>query len=456
VIKFHLNASVLAAVLVLPLCSMTPPQVQAADEKKPALSAKDFLKQDAARLYKNEKWADSLTSLEMLEKEYPGDSLVLRYQALALAKMGKTQEALARFQAALKLHPTNAALRSSYAETLIQAGQTDAAKVEYEWISANDKTKVYSEKADTKLGKKPAKKATKKKKAWKVSGKLGWEYNTNIKGVSSEADSRKAGDRNASKYKYGLGGIYNLIDQKHWKVKIDSLLDHSYVDDSWSELNGFVHGVGLTVGYKTALLGKPILYAIRNGVTHSIKGRGKFNNVSDATSFVISYDPWERYGIELSDKLAVNSFKSDGKRPDFTSKDGLVNTISFDQKYIPWLKYKDFYLTLGTGYGHDWTNGMNNVRDVWEVEPGMTIPLIRKATVSTSMGYKRSNYPKFGFPAAADQRRGCDFVYKVELTYPFTKNLKLVGTYTYGNNHNTSDSFINSKHVYGTTLKFSF
>ena len=234
------------------------------------------------------------------------------------------------------------------------------------------------------------------------------------------------------------------------------MLDHSYVDDSWSELNGFIHGAGLTVGYKTALLGRPILYAIRNGVTHTIKGRGKFNNVSDATSFVISYDPWERYGVELSDKITVSSFKSDGKRPDFTSKDGLTESIGFDQKYIPCMKHKDFYLTLGTGYSHDFTNGMNNVRDVYEIEPGMTIPFIHKSSIETSMGYKRSNYPKFGFPALADQRRGCDFTYKVEYTYPLSKYLKLVGAYTYGNNHNTNDSFVSSKHVYSTMMKFSF
>ena len=287
-IKLNRNTAVLAAVLFLTIFNFALPQAHAADTKTPTIAKTEFLKSNAAKLYKNKKWSDSLTALEMLEKQYPGDSLIVRYQANALAEMGKTQDAITRFQAALKQNPGNAALHTDYAQVLSKTGQKDLAATEFEWVSAHDKTGIYAGKANVKLGKKPAKKAAKKKKFWKVNGKLGWEYNTNIKGVSSEVDARKPGDRNASKYKYGLGGIINVLDQKHWKVKIDGMLDHGYVDDSWSELNGFIHGAGLTVGYKTALLGRPILYAIRNGVTHTIKGRGKFNNVSDATSFVIA------------------------------------------------------------------------------------------------------------------------------------------------------------------------
>jgi TolA-binding protein len=417
--------------------------------KKSNLTEENFLKSAGAQFYKSKQYATALSEFQKLATQYPTDALVDRYIGMTQMKLEQNEQAIQTFEEALAKNPWNAALHMELAKAYKEVKMSDESKREYEFVRDYDDSGLYSVPAEQAL----KGKSKKKSKRYKIRGGAGWQWANNIKGVSEVPKRRKPGDRNAAKYRYNLGGVYELWKYKKWEFNLDGALDHSYFDDGFNDKNTYVHGVGLSIAYKTKLWDKPLKYLLRQGETHTIKKRGFFS-FDNSTTFAVNYEPSKHYEFDIYNRWGYTKFDfHGGARKDIIGKDGFHEKVGIKQKYTP-TKNKDFFFSLDTAYINARPVGDNGRFDALEVTPGVEFPFFLETIAAFSATYKRDDYPKFDFPANVPVRKGNTLGLDASIEKEITKIITLVGTYAYDNVSDNNPTYRKTNHTFGTALKF--
>ncbi|GEM_PF-4752114 len=414
---------------------------------------KSFVALPAAKAFKKKAYPEALAEFQKLAAQFPEDVSILRYLGKTQRRLGRNEEAAETLRKALEIHPLNMALHYDLAAVYRRMRRKDLAAEEYRFVAAYDESGIYAKKAREQSRILSGRGKAGKKKRWKLVGGAGWQFDDNATRRSNVSTARKSGDASADRYRYNVTGIYRLWKRKRWALKSDAFLDHSFFDDHLNRLNAFIHGAGLTLGHASKLYGKPLVVALRQGITHTIKKERSFN-LGNTTTLDATYRPAHAYKVSVYDRWGYSEYFSDGPQPSFTSHDAFENETGLRQQIFPTSK-ENLFLRLGSAYTRDWARGNNFDRHVLEMNSAIHVPLFWTLESEVGMKYKHSDYPRFSFPARARQRRGDEWDMDVSLICPLSKRWKMIAKYSYVNANDRNNSFQYDRNIYSTELAFS-
>lgn len=436
----------LAATLIAQLTSGNT--IEPLDPPASAISAKKFVELAPAKQFKAKNYASAAAGFAELAQQHPREAMVLRYWAASLSKDGHPDEALPIFERASKFDPLGIALHEDWGSALKKAKMKTEAEKHLSYAKTYDPAGPYAKKADKKLAKK-------KKSPLKIKGGFGYTYDVNYKKRSNVAEQRKGADIDAGFWAYNLGGTLTLHEKDEWTIKGDASLNHTYLDSGLSDKNKMTHNIGLSVGRKTSMFGKPVNIVMRNGGTHNAK-HGVYNGLGYKNTVKFEWDWTEHYKPSLSNNIAFAEKDDTGSRPEYTNSEGWSEDVTLDHKFLPDPKNKDLFYSFGTKYQHVFAQGDNNIADKVSLDTGVGIPLVEKLTAEVGATYTVSQFPKMGFPNRTRQKRGDDWKLTAQFVREINEHWELEFDYTYQNMNNRNDKSQYDDHIYALVGNFKY
>ena len=117
----------------------------------PRIATQEFLASPFARYFRAKDYPNALNALEALLHTYPDDPLILRYRARVLARLGRTQEAMALYRRLVSQDPRHAPTRIFLGEAYLQHGQPEAAAEQWRWVIRHSDLTPYRQWAQAQL-----------------------------------------------------------------------------------------------------------------------------------------------------------------------------------------------------------------------------------------------------------------------------------------------------------------
>ncbi len=163
------------------------------------ISAEEFVQSEASTYFQEANYDLALKAIDGLLQKYPGDSLLLRYRAMALDRSGSSQEAIAIFKSILEKDPEHAPTRFFLGQAYEKTGQRDLATKEWGWVRDHAQGSPYGAWAEeslklTQTGKAPVEIT---KPRWKISARYGYELDSNVSLKPSDKAFANADDSSA-------------------------------------------------------------------------------------------------------------------------------------------------------------------------------------------------------------------------------------------------------------------
>lgn len=447
--------------------------VQSANAQEQALaevrhiSAIRFLESRAIKLFLAGKFEEALQEFEKLEKEYPQDPLITRYMGICYYRLEKYEEALAQFEKGLTIDPYNIAMHYFKGYTHYRMAQFDQAELELNYVATYDVSDKYSEKAGNLLKKlkepavKKAPKVTRKK--WKLSGLVGYEYDTNVTLESNVPAFTSTFDQNSSRFLITSGISYDPILTENFKVRIHNEFSQTLHDDTLNELNFSRTRSSVRSTLVTTIFKIPtsisLEYVFEPGFLY--KNLFSVNNALE-TSFTLAITPTTR--LEFYNSYAYITFGPDGTDREVGSRDGHYGDSSVTvTKFFP----KTQRSIYGT-YSYDWaeTAGDNFDFAAHATRAGFRSPvppiklplipdfLLEGWDVGAVFIYRRNDY--FNHRELVNRRKGDDWTAVFSFGHNLGKNYRIDGYFRYINANNRNDIFQYDRNIFGTTLSYFF
>ena len=114
-----------------------------AESSSESISSQEFLASPFAKAFKEQKYSKAIEALKELKKKYPEDPLILRYEALTLDRMGKTQEAIGAYQKLLAKDPGQVPVRIFLGRAYIRKRNYQAAAGEFRLVINDQQAEEY-------------------------------------------------------------------------------------------------------------------------------------------------------------------------------------------------------------------------------------------------------------------------------------------------------------------------
>lgn len=436
-------------------------QLKESKAKRPhaagTISPDEFLKTAAAQYFIKADYEKALRELEQMESRYPADLLIKRYKSLTLDRLGRFPEALAELDAALARVPANIPLRYARAQTLLHQKDFDGAIREYQYIIDHDETGAYKAKAQAELqGIKQLQEMIKQAipKKWNVNASSGAEWNTNPTSRSRLRHVAPARGHGAWKFSNSGGGSYEIFRRGAWSSRTN--LNHSTTlySNGLNSLNTISNSGGASLTYVAKLYGRALITQLSQTTAHTLVEEEYYNTAfTQSLSMIYSLTDW--YRLTLSDRLTWSLYNREGLQPDQTSRDGLGNVFGVTQSFY-FDKSKKFSTTVTTEYGHDQTQGRNNIKDYGSYRAGLHFPMVDKWEGDLSFKLKHSYFPKYGNPNTTPSRNDKECVLSVGLSRPLAKHLTLNTNYSLTANESKDGNYTYRNQAMGFSLSYAY
>lgn len=421
------------------------------------IAPREFLETKAVQHFMKGQYEEALSELKNLEAKYPGDPLVIRYQALALQKLGRLDEAIETLRSALASTPDNIALHYFLAQMLLQKQDYQGAKKEYEYVVANDESEAYRirARADLKALEQLMDniKRAKKKLTFDFSNKLEWIRNP---GSSPRHIGFRSGRAiySAGKISNTVGLGYRLFKKGAWTGKVNYNYSQSLYTRSFSYLNTFQNSGGGSITYSRPLFGRPLLIDVGQNTAHTML-REQYYTTSFTESASVIYSYWNWHRLIFSERWGFTTYDGDGTNPDMTSRDGFGNTAGMTH-YLYHNKKKNFYSLLGFEYGYDITQGANYHKDEFVYRGGLHFPLVWRTDFDLAFKFKATNYPKYGFPLSSPGRRDAYYNFATTLSRPILRSWMARLIFDYTNVKSRDDNFTYINYSVAGSIAYSY
>lgn len=411
------------------------------------MAAQEFMQSRPAQEFAGGKYAQALSGFEALLQTYPQDPIILRFRAITILRLKRTEEALAAFQEGLRIAPDNAALHYYFGEAYAQAGNMELARKEYQWVIMHDKG-AYQLRAKRALFKTLAGIKQKAPKPWTLTVNNGYEYDTNASFKSRDTNFSQAGDQNSSRFNTSALGTYRFYQKKKWFFTADSLYSQALYSD-FPNLQTYTYGGGLSALRVFNLFGKMSYLNIRDGFTHTFL-KNKFFVFSHSLSPNLIVNVTDRFRTSLGYRFNFNQYESRGSSPELTNRSGMVNGFSVSgTRYFD--DAKKNYVTLGYDFDYDRAQGLNYKKKANTGRMEFHWALPAKFEFNLSFRYKDSFYPKYG--SAPPKRWDHQYTLTPSISRPMFRDMvTLTGSYTYEPTPAQNNTFEYFKHVFGVQV----
>lgn len=418
------------------------------------IGSEKFLETKAAKAFMNAKYEEALEELKALEAKFPPDLLIKRYQGIALDKLGRFDEAVLVYQAALALAAENIPIHYYLAQTLLHKKDYDGAKREYRYVVTHDESRVYQGRAKAELDalEKALKQAKPKKWSFNASGGVEWDSNPTSK--SKFRYIAPARGVSAWKFSNSAGGSYEVFRKGAWSGKATYSYSGSFYSNAVDSLNTISNGVGATLSYVRKVKGRPLLVQFGHTTTHALVEQ-EYYSTSFAQSLAAIYSLTDWYRITLSERWTVSKYHREGSAPDQTSRDGFGNVLGLTNNFYL-NKKKSISFLWGADYGRDDTQGKNNIKNYGAYRTGFHFPFFFKSEMDLSFKFKDSYFPKWGLPNSTPARRDEEYTLGANLSRQLSTHWTLNANYNYTNADSRAGDYTYRNHALGFSLSYNY
>jgi hypothetical protein len=426
-----------------------------ADQAEETLSLEEFKASRFAVLFQLEDYAGALPELESLLRRYPEDRLLLRYRAITLDRLGRSEEAISQLRQLLRLDPEHVPTRYFLAQVYANAGRIAEAVQGWEWVAGHSAGLPYREWAQEGLRRfRPVLGAPAVPSRWFLTGAAGWEWDSNVLLKPEEKRLSSPGDRNADRFSLSLQAGTHLVRERDRAVDATYTTRHSFHDDGLDEFNFISQELALAARQRAGTLaGQPLWFSGRYDLQAGFLDEDLF---SWSNRFTLGADSRlsPRTRTALTGQCALSNFGPDGSNPPQTSRDGVYSSVELAQ----YLYSADFrsYAVLSQAYTDARATGGNFERRGATTRLGAHLPLTRRIEADASVGFSWGRYPRFSSLSTLDleRRRDTDWDFYVALTRPLTPRLSGRLFYRLTDAGNRNDFFEYARHISGVQVLF--
>ncbi len=428
------------------------PQTSQAPETIPV---EEFMASPFAEFFRADDYKRALEALEPILERYPNDLLVLRYKAMTLDRLGRSQEAVVIYQELLRRSPDHTPTRFFLGQAYERMGDRDQAAKEWRWVADRSPVTEYRQWAQEGLARVGvAREAVPTRKRWALLGNLGWDWDSNVLLKPDDKALATTGDKNAGRFSIDLGVRYRALAERDVQVDLSYTSRQSLHDDSLDDFNFTSQEFGVDARRRAQLAGREVTLGARYDLLGGFLESDLF---SLSNRFTLSADtpltPHTR--TVVSNRFTVSNFGPDGPNPPQTSRDGLYNDLGLTQYWYT----DDFrrYLFLRQEYNAAGTRGGNFDRRGLTTRIGAHSPLRWRTDADVSGGLLYNAYPHFTSLSSLDtaRRRDTNWDVAASLTHHLTPQVDLRLQYRWVNAVNRNDFFQYNRHVVGMHLLFT-
>ncbi len=423
------------------------------------ISSRQFLSSDFVTLLKNKEYKKALKAGDILLKEYPQDSLILRYRALTLEKLGRFDEALKLYQEILSHDPNDVSAHLFLGLAYIRERKPQEAQKQLNWVVKNSNSEKYRHWAQAQLNRLRAGKSAKhiKKKPY-ILGKTAIVYDSNpLLAPNNKALAAPGSKEAGALYLFDLDVGYPVILEKDFRFDVLYISDELLHDHGSRQVDFSSQGFALDAK-------KRVFWGDR---AYLLNGRYDFRAnflrsdlFSIANRFFIGADTsfWKRTKTHFYGRVVVADYGPDGSTPDITSRDGVRYGIGATQ-YFYTADYKKYFF-VKQELNLNETQGDNFVRQGELTRVGFHLPLecLRHTDLDVSTGFSLGTYPDFNSLSSLDLRDRLDRSLDAyaALTYRWKPNLATRVFYRLIRFYNDNELFSRTRHLAGLEVVFSF
>ena len=418
------------------------------------ISAEEFQASVFADYFQAGNYQASLRAMDVLLKQYPSDPLLLRYRAMTLDRLGRSDEAIAQYKEILARDPNHVPTRYFLGLAYMNAGQLDRATQEWQWVAKHSAVAEYLQWAQEALargGVAPV--APVPPKRWFLAGIVGWEWDSNVTLKPNDKALANVGDQNADRFSLNLRTGYHAVRDHDLTVDLLYTARQSFHDDSLDDLNFTSQEVSLDATKKAELWGEEVTWGGRYDLLVGLLESDLFSFTNRLTlSAENRLTPHTR--TVLSNRLAWTGFGPDGANPNQTSRDGWYEDVGLTQYFYT----NDFrqHLFATQEYNDTRTRGGNFERRGTTTRLGVHTPLMGRVEADLAVGFRWNKYPRFSSTSTLDlaHRQDTNWDFYVGLTYPINPKLSSRLFYRFVDANNRNDLFEYDRHITGVQLLF--
>ncbi len=440
------------AIFLVALLLSVPAWADAPSET--AVSSEEFLASRAADLFKAGDYEGAVREIEALLAQHSGDSLLERYRAMCLDRLGRSQEAVAIFEGLLAKDPAHVPTRYFLGQAHARLGNRDAAMREWQWVRDNGTGTPYEGWARTALarfgeGREVA--LPPDLKPWSVTSRYGYEYDSNVTLKPNDGSLAGARDESAGRQVMDLNLGYRARSRADGTVDLLYATRQSFHDDSLNEFNFHSEEFGLNARKRLRWGARDLVAGARYDFLMGFLDDDLFS-VSNRWTLSADARLTPRSQTVLFDRFTLSGFGPDGSEPARTSRDGATNDVGVTH----YVYAEDFrsYLYARQEFNSSHTRGTNFDAVGSTSRVGVHAPLKDRLHLDVSTGLDLGFYHNFSSVSSGDTSRRRDRVWDVytALTYRLSERLALRGFYRFINGENQNNLFDYNRHLGGVAL----
>lgn len=428
------------------------------DARKKTLTPQAFIQSEAGQLVQAKKYKEAVEALEELQKQYPDDILVRRYLGISYSQTGNFEAAVKTFREALQLDPENTAVHFYLGEAYAAWDRREEARSEYEFVRSRDALGRYGETARLKLETLekavPVILAAPPVKRWRLETEIGYEYDGNATFASRDPDLRTPEDQNAGRYTLETFATYELFSRGSHFAEAEYGYAQTLYDDNLHSLNTFVNSLALTWTHVPEWSPKPLIFQLRENLSHVILD-DKFFVFVQALIPTVIYRPHPRTQISGVYAFTVSEFDDNTSDPEVGSRDGaghqaiFLNTLYFNEA-------RTLRLVIGYDYKHDKTRGGDFIRDVHGGRVGFHFPILARVEGEVDLHYSHDDRPDYKADTENGPRRDDIWEWTTSLERKLWEKVTLKLFFAYHRAYSKNNSFEYTRPYGGSSIHVEF
>ena len=460
---FKKNISIcLRFFLILFLVALTPlalPSSKNAKGHSATVSSKEFLSSPFAKFFKKHQYKKALEALKPLSKKYPKDPLILRYRALTLQRLGRTQEAVVLYRKLRSQNQTVVPARIFLGRAYLRQGRNKLAAEEFRWVALHSKRKAYRRWAQAELARlhRGVKKSPRKKKRFYFTGKLGMAYDSNPLLIPNDPSLSRPGARKRGiDYLMSWTAGYKLLSRKDSRIDLLYIGQESLHSPDASRVNFHSHGFAVDLKKRRLFGPRAVLFRGRYDFRSNFL-RSRLFSLSNR--FYLSADTsfWRRTRTHFYSRFNLLNFGPDGSDPSQTSRDGFRMGIGLTQYFYTSDLRRYFFVK--EEFNVNESRGENFDRRGMLSRIGIHSPVdfIKKLDCDVSGGFDYGDYPDFtSFSSLnTEGREDARWDIYAALTYHWTRRFATRTFYRFIKANNQNNFFDRDRHLAGGEVIFS-
>ena len=427
-----------------------------------SISSQEFLSSPFAKFFKQHQYQKALDVLTELSRKYPDDPIILRYEALTLERLGRTQEAISIYQRILAKHPNLASARFFLGRAYVSKGQYQAAAEEFRRVT-DTQAKEYRGWAHAELNrlqrgvlKRKSKPGKKKSKRFYLTGKSGIAYDSNPLLMPKDPGLRSGKIKKGTDFLMDVTAGYAPVLRPDFRIDLLYIGQETLHDSRTSRVNFHSHGFALNAKERHFFGRQAFLFGERYDFrSNFIKG----DLFSISNRFFLSADTsfFRRMRSHFYTRFNILNFGPDGSLPSETSRDGFRMGIGFTQYFYSASRRR--FLFVKEEFNLNETRGDNFDRRGLLSRIGIHTPVdfFKKLDLDVSGGFNLGAYPDFSSLSRLDLEERQDEGWDIYsgLTYHWRPWFATRTFYRFVKSANRNNFFDRDRHMAAGEVIFS-